>query len=197
MKTVLTLADGSRFHIRRLLSSDAVDFGLFLESLSHRTRQRFEPHGLKAEDGRRIAIAQPETLSNRHIALDLDKPCLIAAYVLAELSIPDDEVRRYIRHGRPLGPKVARIAPVVADYAQNRGLGKAMIRNAIKELRNIGIEEVVLFGGVQTSNTRAIHVYEQIGFRGVGFHRNSLGAQEQDMIFDGRSRSTSSGQPWA
>lgn len=58
-----------------------------------------------------------------------------------------------------------------ADY-QNKGLGKIILSIFIDELFNkLGYEKIVLDANL--TNTRAQHVYERLGFRGVGTNINS------------------------
>lgn len=93
----------------------------------------------------------------------------IEAYVLTEFDIPDDEKERYAGYGIALADGLdCRIAPGVADRWQDRGLGSVLLGHALAVLRRLGLRHVVLFGGTQAGNGRAIHVYRKLGFQPLG-----------------------------
>ena len=55
-------------------------------------------------------------------------------------------------------------APSVADAFQNSGLGSKMFSAILEDLKELSFKNIVLWGGVQATNTRAIHFYEKNGF---------------------------------
>jgi diamine N-acetyltransferase len=164
----ITLPDGDNATMRRLSQSDADAFAQFLESLSAETRRFYRPHALDESEARRICALIHTDPALRIIATP-EGSNQIEAYVLAEFEIPDDEKGRYAGYGIVLDDGLdCRIAPGVADRWQGRGLGSAMLRHAIAALHRLGLRHVVLFGGTQVGNSRAIHVYRKLGFRPLG-----------------------------
>lgn len=59
-------------------------------------------------------------------------------------------------------------APSVADDFQNSGIGTKMFNVLLNEAKNKGYKTIVLWGGVQATNTRAVHFYEKHGFQHMG-----------------------------
>lgn len=164
----ITLPDGENVTMRRLSESDADAFAQFLENLSAETRRFYRPHALDESEARRICALTHTDPSLRLIATP-EGSNQIEAYVLAEFEIPDDEKGRYAGYGIVLeGGLDCRIAPAVADRWQDRGLGSVMLRYALAALHRLGLRHVVLFGGTQVGNSRAIHVYRKLGFRPLG-----------------------------
>jgi len=155
------LPDGENFTMRRLSENDADEFAQFLKSLSAETRRFYRPHALDESEARRICALIHTDPSLRLIATP-EGSNQIEAYVLAEFEIPEDEKGRYAGYGIVLEDGLdCRIAPAVADRWQDRGLGSVMLRYALAALHR----HVVLFGGTQAGNSRAIHVYRKLGFR--------------------------------
>jgi RimJ/RimL family protein N-acetyltransferase len=176
----ITLPDGENVTIRRLSESDADAFAQFLESLSAETRRLYRPHALDESEARRICAVIHTDPSLRLIATP-EGGDQISAYVLAEFEIPDDEKGRYAGYGIVLEDSLdCRIAPGVADRWQDRGLGSVMLRHALAALHLLGLRYVVLFGGTQAGNSRAIHVYSKLGFRPLGTFETK-GIENVDM----------------
>jgi len=163
-----TLPDGADITVRRLSATDAEAFGQFLAGLSERTRRLYRPHALDESEARRICASIDSDPALRLIATPKGEN-RIEAYVLAEFEIPDDEKERYADYGIVLQDGLdCRIAPGVADNWQDRGLGSALLGHALGALHRLGLRHVVLFGGTQVGNSRAIHVYQKLGFRPLG-----------------------------
>lgn len=71
-------------------------------------------------------------------------------------------------------------APSVADDFQNSGLGTKMFTLLLNEAKNEGYKTIVLWGGVQATNSRAVHFYNKHGFQHKGSFRHD-GKDNQDM----------------
>jgi diamine N-acetyltransferase len=164
----IALPGGENFIVRRLSESDGDDFARFLEGLSAETRRLYRPHALDESEARKICASVHDDPSLRLVATS-ESDNQIGGYVLAEFEIPDDEKARYAGYGTVLEDgRDCRIAPGVSDRWQNRGLGSVMLRHTLATLRQLGHRHVVLFGGTQTGNGRAIHVYRKLGFQSLG-----------------------------
>ena len=73
-------------------------------------------------------------------------------------------------------------APSVADDWQSQGLGNIMFGFIVNHLKTMAIKRIILWGGVQSSNQRAVNYYTRHGFRNLGqFEYNGL---NYDMILD-------------
>lgn len=176
----ITLPDAADITVRRLSASDAEAFGRFLAGLSEETRRFYRPHALDESEARRICASIDSDSALRLIATPKGEN-RIEAYVLAEFEIPDDEKGRYADYGIVLQDGLdCRIAPGVADDWQDRGLGSALLGHAMDVLRQLGLRHVVLFGGTQAVNGRAIHVYRKLGFEPLGSF-DTKGIENIDM----------------
>jgi GNAT superfamily N-acetyltransferase len=176
-----TLPDGADITIRRLAAPDAKEFGRFLSGLSEETRRFYRPHALDEAEARRICASVDTDPALRLIAT-ADDGNEIEAYVLTQFEIPADEKQRYADYGITLQDEVdCRIAPGVADSWQDRGLGSVMLHRTLESLRLLGLRHVVLFGGTQAVNSRAIHVYQKLGFQTLGTFVDAKGIENIDM----------------
>jgi len=72
------------------------------------------------------------------------------------------------------------LAPSVADEWQSCGLGKQLFQFIISELRKKGIKRIILWGGVQMDNEKAIHFYKRNKFKTVG--QFSHNGENYDMV---------------
>ncbi len=59
-------------------------------------------------------------------------------------------------------------APSVADNWQGKGLGKELFDFILPELSARGINRIILWGGVQRNNERAVRYYQKLGFQSLG-----------------------------
>ena len=107
----------------------------------------------------------------------------IVAYFLLYLSIGEHSRGRYAVYGIPLDDHLdCEFAPSVADAWQSRGLGSAMMPPLLEIARRLGRRRLILAGGVQALNARAVHFYEKFGFRNVGEFTNQV--RNVDMILE-------------
>ena len=78
-------------------------------------------------------------------------------------------VGTYILRPNQLGPgsHVANAAFIVASNAQGSGVGRAMAEHCLAEAGRMGFR-AMQFNFVVSTNTSAIHLWEQLGFKIVG-----------------------------
>jgi diamine N-acetyltransferase len=183
----ITSHDGQMVVVRPLARTDAAAFVEFLEGLSAQTRKRYNPHPLTRvhaaeicarldDDTRSLRIVLAQEQVDDQVAGDTPPATpRIVGYMLIQFAIPQDEKDRYADRGIILDDdKDCRIAPAVADHLQSRGLGTTLLKDSLAFLRSSGRRIVVLFGGTQTSNARAIRAYEKAGFEAAGAFRTGL-----------------------
>ena len=61
------------------------------------------------------------------------------------------------------------MAPSVADKWQSRGLGSTFFQYVANQLKTAEkLERIILWGGVQSTNNKAIGFYRKLGFRVLG-----------------------------
>jgi len=166
----VTLKTGEAATLRPLSIGDADRFAAYLEALSAETRARWGPHAFDGETARAICrdIESDDVL--RYIATIMqDGTEIIVGYVLLKMGVWDGDKARYAVLGIDLNAlSDCTLAPSVADAYQNSGIGSMMVSHLLKCAPLLGRSRVVLWGGVQATNERAIHFYSKCGFQKVG-----------------------------
>lgn len=154
------------FLIREALPNDAAALETYYASLSKQTRQRFAPHSF-AKDALEEMLQQ-EQHYKMLIVVDpsTDK---VVAYFIAKLQMFPYDVERWNRYGVALNDHdFALLAPSVADAYQSRGLGKRLLEFMKSILKEMGRKHLILWGGVQATNSNALAFYEKNGFKYAG-----------------------------
>jgi len=168
--------------LRPLRSQDADAFADFLESLSAATRARYQPHPLTRAEAHRVCAEIERVADPAWRFAAVDETSAILGYVLADADFSPAEMTRYHGYGLPLDHSVdCRIAPVVADAAQGRGLGCALMAFSIDSLAAAGRRRIILFGGTQADNERAQKMYRRMGFIQVPTPFRENGKLNYDM----------------
>ncbi|MCC7361049.1 MAG: GNAT family N-acetyltransferase [Anaerolineales bacterium] len=68
------------------------------------------------------------------------------------------------------------MAPSVADAYQGQGLGRLLMERTIELARRLGRRRMLLLGGAQADNARAIALYRRLGFTAAGRFEQPRGA---------------------
>ena len=93
------------------------------------------------------------------------------------------EVARFAHYGIEYDPALcASLAPVVAEGWQSQGLGAPLLKQGVHLCRELGRQAVVLMGGVQDANRRAVHFYLRHGFHRLDSFEWPHGVLNDDMI---------------
>ena len=150
----------------------------YLNALSPETKSRFGPHGYDLESIRNFYMDSENT--GVVGVSDTDE---FAAYAILR--------RGYLEHDRPrlegYGLKLSAerdstFAPAIADAWQGKGIGSLLFEYVEGIAREKEIYRIILWGGVQASNDRAIRYYEHLGFRSLGSFEYH--GWNQDMIYE-------------
>jgi GNAT superfamily N-acetyltransferase len=158
------LRNGERVFFRPLVKSDVGAFGEFLENLQEKTRARFGPHPLTADEARNICSGLNYSEMIPMILINMNQE--IIGYMILSFLLRKSQLLRYQDYKIPIKQGCdACIAPVVADRYQNKGIGSMMLKETIKIAKSLGAKYLILWQGVQLSNLRAIHYYEKFGFK--------------------------------
>ncbi len=137
----------------------------YFARLSNQTRRYFGPH---AFDRQTVIdrVCSGDLLG--FVAIDQVNGEL-AAYTVVKPGYLDFEMERLASYGLVFdGESDYTIAPSVADAYQSKGLGSRFFAFVLAQLRDRDGKKVVLWGGVQTENTRAYHFYLKQGFEVLG-----------------------------
>jgi GNAT superfamily N-acetyltransferase len=159
------------------------DFGIlydYLQNLSAESKKRFGPHSFE-----RQAIADFYQHSEEHlgyVAID-NTTHEIIAYAILKIGFFEHDRFRLEGCGLKLDSRTdCNYAPSVADAWQGCGLGNAMFQQIKSDLSAKGIRRMILWGGVQSDNEKAIRFYRKNGFQTLGTF--AYHGWNEDMILD-------------
>lgn len=176
----ITLLNKKTVSIRSLMQSDKTSLYNYLQNLSPESRSRFGPHSFDRTTIDNI-FEKPDNDIFRFIATDESAHDTVA-YMLIKKGMIEEDRQRYEQRNQTY-PKDSTVtfAPSVADDWQSSGLGTAMLNFIENELKSKGIRHILLWGGVQASNTKAVHYYKKNGYQFIStFWHNDM--ENYDMV---------------
>lgn len=150
-------------HTRIAIASDVDIIVNFYQQLQEATRRLYAPHSMDRES------LQQQQADPAHLMLLSFVEDELAGYQVFLKGAFPWERDRYKQYGIPLNQHTASNAPVLGDNFQGRGLGASMLKQALPLLKAAGIRQLILWGGVQCANIRAVNFYLKNGFRIVGY----------------------------
>jgi diamine N-acetyltransferase len=161
--------------IRLLKFDDSELLYKYCNGLSDLTKSRFSPHGFNEETIKKICRNISKDNSFRFVAITTDTEQIIG-YFIAKNGVSENDKIRFLQNKIHLkAEECCSIAPSVADDYQGSGLGKALFKFMIDYLKEQQKHHLVLLGGVQKENEKAIRFYQKMGFNEVGeFDRNGV-----------------------
>ena len=176
----ITLANHLSASIRLLQKEDGYALLAYLQNLSAESKSRFGPHAFDAATVNSICNDLPGD-THRCIAID-GSSGKIVAYMLLKWGTLEWDRQRYTERGMGFDENsTATYAPSVADEWQSSGLGSAMYAVLESELKRRHIKTIVLWGGVQATNKKALGFYIKWGYQVMGSFRHD-GKDNHDMI---------------
>jgi GNAT superfamily N-acetyltransferase len=177
----LILKNTQQVMIRLLQSSDKEQLTAYLQGLSHESKSRFSPHLFDYATIDHICAMGGKEDIIRYVAETEDN--VLVAYMLIKPGLKESDANRIRGYGLHVDAHTdCSFAPSVADALQGSGLGTQMFYYIKDELKKAGKKRLVLWGGVQGSNYKAIDYYRKTGFRDVGeFDRNG---KNLDMVLE-------------
>lgn len=159
-----------------------VDFDKLLEylhALGPDTLRRFGPHPFEKQS----IIDLFENSGNHlgYIALNTESSEIIA-YSIVKIGYLEHDSFRLQSYGLTLSHKTdCTFAPSVSDQWQSLGIGNCLFNFILSDLNPRGIKRIILWGGVQCDNFKAVDYYLKNGFRTIGqFEYNG---PNYDMIY--------------
>jgi GNAT superfamily N-acetyltransferase len=178
--------DDAAVEFRTVRATDVQILGDYFQNLSAETKRRYGPHPFDRETAKQLCESTDPADTLRMVAiLGSGAKQRVIAYFILILGIRLDDVARYEKLDMPLQPKTdCTLAPSVADDFQAKGLGSTLMERLIENAKTLGRTRMVLWGGTQATNDRAIHFYHKHGFRTVGEFQEPLGFNNYDMILD-------------
>jgi ribosomal protein S18 acetylase RimI-like enzyme len=152
----------------------------YLHGLSAETKNRFGPHPFDL-----LSIKyfyEPHNQNTGYIARDNETQAIIA-YSIVKSGYLEHDSYRLQSYGLHLSHETdCTFAPSVADAWQSQRIGNSLFLFILKNLQSSGIKRIILWGGVQSNNEKAVQFYKKHGFRILGgFEYNG---PNYDMIMD-------------
>ena len=150
-------------HTRFANTADIHILVSFYQQLQETTRRLYAPHSMDRES------LQQQITDPAHLMLLSFVEDELAGYQVFLKGTFPWERDRFTQYGITLNQHTASYAPVLGDPFQGRRLGAKMLEQALPLLKAAGITQLILWGGVQCANIRAVNFYLKNGFRIVGY----------------------------
>ena len=166
--------------LRRLCDSDTGHLCDYLQGLGAVTKSRFGPHGFDKQSILDFYKQPNEYLG--YIGADVLSGTIIAYSVLKIGYLQHDSFRLQSYGLVPDHQTDCTYAPSVADLWQSCGVGNALFRYLLSDLQSKGIKRIILWGGVQSDNGKAISFYLKNGFKRLG--RFEYNGSNDDMMLE-------------
>jgi ribosomal protein S18 acetylase RimI-like enzyme len=167
------------YFLRRLNSNDFDNLFDYLQNLSAETKKRFGPHNF---DKQSIIDFYDLNTNLGYIAHTVDTKEIIG-YSIIKIGYLVHDAKRLESYGITLNNKTdCTFAPSVADLWQSCGIGNTLFRFILSDLMTTEIERIILWGGVQMDNERAVNYYKKNGFKTLG--QFAYNGENYDMIYN-------------
>lgn len=166
----VTTKNNKQVVLRKLVTTDYDDLITYFDGLSAETKKRFSPHSFDKNNISNFYLDE----KNIGFIGQFIETSEIVAYSIIKTGYLEHDGYRFQSYGMPLNKKTdGTFAPSVADAWQSFGIGNALFEFILSELRHLNIKTLVLWGGVQAENAKAINFYKKNGFQTFGkFYHN-------------------------
>jgi len=177
---IIKTKDNRQVYLRRLNSNDIDNLFFYLNMLGTGTKKRFGPHQFDKQSI--IDFYEHPGTHKSYIAQTIDTNEIIA-YSIIRYGYLESDYHRFLSYGIELNRKTdCEFAPSVADAWQSCGIGNQLFPFILQDLKETEIKRIVLWGGVQADNEKAIDYYKKNGFQTAG--QFTYNGENFDMIRD-------------
>jgi GNAT superfamily N-acetyltransferase len=167
------------FTLRTLSAQDSSALAEYFERLSDESRKRFQPHPLTREHAAYLSALAHDT-ATRFVLLSGDS---IIGYFILESEMSVHEAGRYAAHGIELtSERDILFAPSILDEYQNHGLASLVMPKLLEWAKERHAKSLVLMGGTQETNGRAIAFYEKFGFQKHGGYHTEMFNHDMRLV---------------
>lgn len=167
---MLSLLNGELI-LRTLEGEDGAALSDYFAGLGPETLRRFQPHSLTTAMAHQIC-GSPDTRQSRFV---VEREGRIIAYFILDREMSIHETNRYREHGIMLESGLDFLfAPSVTDEFQGKGIASLAMPRLLSWARSAGARSLVLMGGTQATNARAIAFYEKFGFQRFGGYQTEI-----------------------
>jgi ribosomal protein S18 acetylase RimI-like enzyme len=177
---IFTSKNNQSVRLRRLEPGDVEKLAAYLQLLSPETQQRFGPHPYATQQITDFYLYHGPCRG--YIAEAMDSNHIIAYSIIKMGYLAHDAPRLQSSGIVPDAATDCTFAPSVADEWQSCGIGNRMLHFIIHDLQTKGIKRMILWGGVQMGNTKAVNFYKRNGFRIIGQFQYQ--GENYDMVCD-------------
>ncbi len=151
--------------IRKLTPDDFENLSNYLNDLNFDTKKRYGPHNYDKES---IENIYQDSNYIGYIACDIDSDTVVA-YSIIKIGYLEYDAPRLREYGLVLDNTVdSTFAPSVSDLWQGCGIGTKMFNFISNDLKTKNVNRIILWGGVQKSNEKALIYYKKLGFITLG-----------------------------
>lgn len=175
-----SLKNGRSVEIRLLQKDDNEKlFEYFDQHFSKESKSRFGPHPFDKETINEICRNPNEEIT-RYVAID--EHGNIIAYMLIQQGMIGWDKKRYAERNQSYDHSFSvTFAPSVEDAWQSSGVASVMNSIIENDLRKRNIQNIILWGGVQATNEKAINFYKKLGYQFIASFWHD-GKDNHDMV---------------
>jgi diamine N-acetyltransferase len=175
---IIKTKNNKEVYLRKLQPGDIDSVYNYLNQLSDETKKRFGPHPFDRQSICDFYNHGPA--HSAYIALDTGTSEVIA-YAIIKIGYLEHDKHRLQSYGlAPHCQTDCTFAPSVADTWQGYGIGNELYHFILTSLKENGIKRIILWGGVQAGNTRAVNYYKRNGFTILG--QFTYNGENYDMV---------------
>lgn len=172
--------NGKSVLLRKLTNADIDKLSHYLQHLGPETVKRYGPH--KFDKQSISELYQNLDQYAGYIAEDPETYEIIAYSIIKTGYLEHDGIRLRTYGFTPDEKTDCTYAPSVADQWQSQGVGNSLFHFMLSDLKAKGFRRIILWGGVQSSNQKAVNYYLKNGFIKLGqFEHNGM---NDDMILE-------------
>lgn len=172
--------DNRQVYLRRLNSNDFDNLFYYLLNLSTVTKKRFGPHLFDKQSV--IDFYNNTDINIGYVAQSIDTNEIVA-YAIIKIGYLESDYNRFLSYGIVLDHKTdCEFAPSVADTWQSCGVGNNLFHFILKDIKKFGVERIILWGGVQADNVKAVNFYNKNAFQLLG--QFTYKGENFDMMLD-------------
>ncbi|MEM7108223.1 MAG: GNAT family N-acetyltransferase [Bacteroidota bacterium] len=163
---------------KKATPQDAYGIVGYFNAMSPTTKRYYAPHDFDVDTV--ISICQGNYKKYQaFIGIEDD---LVIAYAVIKNGLKDGEVNRFAAYAVRLSSgQDYSLAPSVADAFQSQGIGGLLLNSVESHLKELGAEKIILWGGVQLRNQKAVQYYLKNGFQTLGKFWHD-GIENLDMV---------------
>jgi ribosomal protein S18 acetylase RimI-like enzyme len=177
---VIKAKNGKQLLLSKFTLDDADNLASYFSLLCADSKSRYGPHLFDKQSVIDLYSGYDGYLG--YIAREIGAATIIA-YSIIKLGYLVQDADRMQSYGLILDSHTdTTFAPSVADAWQSCGVGNSLFDFIVNDLKPKGIRRIILWGGVQASNEKAVNYYQKHGFRTLGqFEHNG---SNLDMILE-------------